>query len=98
MSLLEAASCGLPIITTNTAGCREICKHGVNGLLVNVKDAHALADAILNLASHNILRQKMGMKSRSMAVGKFSTTVIFQEMLKILSKEKIHDIQHVTAK
>ncbi|MBV52776.1 MAG: hypothetical protein CL816_01765 [Coxiellaceae bacterium] len=98
MSLLEAASCGLPIITTNTAGCREICKHGVNGLLVNVKDAHALADAILNLASHNILRQKMGMKSRSMAVDKFSTTVIFQEMFKILSKEKIYDIQQVTAK
>ncbi len=33
-SLLEAASCGLPLISTDVPGCREICINNYNGLLV----------------------------------------------------------------
>src|SRR5438093_133947 len=44
-SLLEAAAMGKPIITTRTVGCREVVEDGVNGLLVPLKDAKALADA-----------------------------------------------------
>ena len=29
--LLEAASCKLPLISTNVPGCREICKNNFNG-------------------------------------------------------------------
>ncbi len=43
--LIEAASCGLPIVTTDTPGCREIVKNGKNGLLVPPRDSLSLADA-----------------------------------------------------
>src|SRR5206468_1936880 len=32
--LLEAAATGRPIVATDVRGCREIVKHGINGLLV----------------------------------------------------------------
>jgi len=42
--LLEAASTGRAIITTNHPGCREAVENNTTGLLVPVKDAHATAD------------------------------------------------------
>ncbi len=43
-TLLEAASMGLPIITTDTTGCRDTVEDGVTGFLCQLKDAHDLAD------------------------------------------------------
>ncbi|MDO8772971.1 MAG: glycosyltransferase family 4 protein, partial [Burkholderiaceae bacterium] len=48
-SLIEAAACALPLVTTDVPGCREVVTHEVDGLLVPVKDAKALASAIERL-------------------------------------------------
>ena len=40
-SLIEAAACALPLVTTDAPGCREVVTHEVDGLLVPVKDATA---------------------------------------------------------
>ena len=45
-SILEAMSIGRPIITTNTSGCKETVKEGINGLLVPIKDKKSLAIAM----------------------------------------------------
>lgn len=71
-SLLEAAACGLPIIASNIAGCREIVRQGVNGLLVPAGDAQALADAICSLLSDSALRERLGRESRRIAEKEFS--------------------------
>ena len=86
-SLLEAASCGLPIITTDTPGCREICIHGYNGLLVKIKDSHALAEAILKLAQDYTLRHKMGRASRVLVEDKFSADIINAEMMTLITND-----------
>ena len=54
-SLLEAASCELPIISTNVPGCREICLDKFNGFLVEPKDSKSLAKAIEKLVSNQRL-------------------------------------------
>jgi glycosyltransferase involved in cell wall biosynthesis len=46
-TLIEAAACGLPIVTSDVPGCREVVRHGENGLLVPVRDAGALARALV---------------------------------------------------
>jgi len=46
MSLLEAASTGHPIVTTDVAGCRDVVKDGDNGFLIPVRDGAALAHAL----------------------------------------------------
>lgn len=63
MSLLQAASMGRPIITTDTSGNNTICLEGVNGLLVPPKNPEALATAIITLCSDLELIKTMGAKS-----------------------------------
>src|SRR6478736_3117230 len=43
---MEAAATGLPIVATDIRGCRQVVDHGVNGLLVPVRDSTALGAAI----------------------------------------------------
>jgi glycosyltransferase involved in cell wall biosynthesis len=47
--LLEAMSCGVPVITTPVSGIPELVEDEVNGLLVPPEDPEALADALLRL-------------------------------------------------
>src|SRR5207253_5342479 len=58
--LLEAAAMGLPLITTNSPGCNEVVKDGVNGFLVPARDPLALGQAIANLLCQPELRQRFG--------------------------------------
>ncbi len=71
-SLIEAAAIGLPIITTDSVGCRDTVEEGVNGFKVPVKDSAALADRIRTLVDDRALRQRMGKESRRIAERDFS--------------------------
>jgi glycosyltransferase involved in cell wall biosynthesis len=59
-SLLDAMACARPIVATRAGGIPEIVEDGVNGLLVPVRDHHALADAIMRALKDTDLRQRMG--------------------------------------
>lgn len=63
--LLEAASCGRAIVTTDMPGCREAVEDGVTGLLVEPKNAWPLAEAIERLLRDPDLRRTMGEKGRA---------------------------------
>lgn len=80
-SLLEAAACGRPMVTTDTSGCRMLVKHDENGLVVPVADAVALADAIERLAVDPDLRARLGKRAREMVLERFSDAVIVEAFL-----------------
>jgi glycosyltransferase involved in cell wall biosynthesis len=82
-SLLEAAACGLPIVTTDTPGCREVVADGSNGLLVPVGNSKALADALGKLVGNADMRRKMGEQSRIRAVTEYSSETVIKETLAI---------------
>lgn len=44
---LEALACGLPIIVTLHTGVNDFVRSGINGEIVPIRDANAIADAIL---------------------------------------------------
>ncbi len=52
-SLIEAAACGRPIVTTNVPGCKEIVVDGKTGRLITHIDSRDIAAALLDLANHN---------------------------------------------
>lgn len=86
--LLEAASMGLPIVTTDSPGCREVVEHGVNGFLVPPRDPDALAQVILHLVDEPETRERFGRASRQRAVERFDlsriadqTRSIYRELL-----------------
>ncbi|MEY8215670.1 MAG: glycosyltransferase family 4 protein, partial [Colwellia sp.] len=82
-SLIEAASCGLAIITTDVPGCRQMIFNSENGLLIPPKKAVPLADAIEYLVSDPKLIISMGKKSREISLRVFDYTVIIDSFFKI---------------
>ena len=66
ISVLEAMSYSLPIISTNVGGIPEILKHSVNGFLIHPGNKNEIEESINNLISDKGLREKMGRASRDM--------------------------------
>jgi glycosyltransferase involved in cell wall biosynthesis len=81
--LLEAAACGRAIVTTDVSGCREVVRHGDNGLLVPAREAAPLADALRQLIGNAALRRKMGLRGRERAVAEFSADDVLRQTLAV---------------
>jgi colanic acid/amylovoran biosynthesis glycosyltransferase len=64
-SVLEAMACGIPVVTTDCGGMREAVTDGVEGFMAPVRDAAALASALLRLANDPALCQRMGQAARA---------------------------------
>ncbi len=58
--LLEAGAVGLPIVTTDATGCRDVVREGDTGLCVPVGDAQALQTALERLVVDAAERERMG--------------------------------------
>ena len=82
-SLLEAASCGLPLISTNVPGCRDICINNFNGYLVSPKDYLSLAKAIKKLINNPIIQKKFSDNSINIVKEKFMDKIISSEFVSI---------------
>lgn len=70
-TVLEAMAMGRPVITTDAPGCRETVVEGANGFLVPVKDVGALVEVMEHFIKQSDLIDKMGRRSREIAVSKF---------------------------
>jgi glycosyltransferase involved in cell wall biosynthesis len=82
-SLIEAASSGRPIVTTDMPGCRDIVQHGKNGLLIPPGDAAALARAVAELIGDAPLRQRMGAFGRSLVEREFAQEGVIARTLAV---------------
>ena len=81
--LLEAAACGRPVVATDVPGCREVVRHGGNGLLVAARNSRALADSIMTLVEDSARRIAMGSEGRRRAEVEFADSRINSETLAI---------------
>jgi glycosyltransferase involved in cell wall biosynthesis len=81
--LLEAAACARPLVSTDVEGCREAVDHGKSGLLVPVRDAPALADALAVLIGDHALRNAYGAAARAIVVGELSLPVVIERTLAV---------------
>ncbi len=59
VSLLQAASIGLPAVLTDIGGMREVLTRSDGGLLTPVGDAGAMAEALVRIATDEGLRQQL---------------------------------------
>jgi glycosyltransferase involved in cell wall biosynthesis len=92
--MLESLAMAKPIITTDTAGCRETIQDNKNGFLVPAKDADALAQAMIQMYELSTEeRLQMGEVGRGMALKEFDEQAIikryFEEIEQILKEDKL---------
>ena len=86
LSLIEAASAGRAIVTTNVPGCRDIVKDGWNGILVPARNAEALADALQRLLESPEERRRMGINGREKVLAGFTRESVAKETLKVYER------------
>jgi len=72
VSLLQAASCGVPIIGGRAGGIPEVVQHGVNGLLMTPGQDDQLADQLSQLLGSPEARARMGLAGRAHIEASFS--------------------------
>jgi glycosyltransferase involved in cell wall biosynthesis len=85
-ALTEAAACSLPIITTNVPGCRDVVTHGVDGLLIPVRDSEALAEAIICLDDDQVLAASLGAAARAKTLKVFEEQIVIRSTLEIYAE------------
>jgi glycosyltransferase involved in cell wall biosynthesis len=86
-TLMEAASMGKPIITTNNVGCKNVVIDGETGFLCEVKSTHSLIDAMRRIISCNDSeRSDMGFQGRKYMCKRFDEKVIIAAYYKSMEK------------
>jgi len=83
--LVEASVMSLPLVATDIGGSPEIVKDGLNGFIVEPKDAQALAEKIIYLIEHPGVCREMGQQARGIWQAKFKKTDMLGKIEKIYS-------------
>lgn len=80
-TVLEAMAMGRAIITTDAPGCRETVIDGDNGFLVEVKSVESLVEAMQKFINQPELIEKMGNRSREIALDKYDVNQVNKHMM-----------------
>ena len=86
-TLLEAAAMGRPLVATDVPGCREVVRHGLNGLLCRPRDAQDLANqlqAILQMPAEQLIQ--MGLASRQYVEERYDEKRVIDAYLQVLDE------------
>ncbi|MCY1409772.1 D-inositol 3-phosphate glycosyltransferase [compost metagenome] len=71
--VIEAAAMGLPTVGTSIYGLTDAIVDGETGVLVPVRDAEKLADALCKLLADPELRQRMSVRGKARAISEFDS-------------------------
>jgi len=86
-TLLEGASVGKPVITTNNVGCKEVVEDGVTGYLCKIKDELDLADKMEKfILLSNAEKKQMGQKGRERIKQFFDERIVCEIYLNTVKK------------
>jgi L-malate glycosyltransferase len=75
-SVVEAMSCGLPVIATPVGAIGEIISDGQNGLLIQPGNADGLRQALDTLLNDSELARQLGQRARVTAHSCYSSTAV----------------------
>jgi len=85
-TILEASAVGMPIVTTNTIGCKESIVKNKNGFLCKKKNFKDLANKIEILIKDHKLRNKMKNFSKRYALKYYAIKIITDHIFRIYEK------------
>jgi len=80
--LLEAMSCGLPIVATNVRGNRDLITNGKNGIIVPPCNPKKLSEAISTLLDDKNLGESYGLHARKTIEQKYTWNKVSNKLLR----------------
>jgi len=86
MRIIEAMSCGKPVIASEVGGVPEVIQSWDNGILVPPGDSVELAENIIMLLKDDRLRRRLGRRARETILSKFSAKKMAQETATLYRK------------
>lgn len=86
LALLEAMSCGKPVVASKLAGIEEVVIQRKNGLLVRPRSSMGLADALLELLSDRRLRTALGQEGRRLMVREYDWSVVVPKLHRTIDR------------
>ena len=78
VSIMEAASMGIPAISSNIIGCNEIIKNDFNGKLIPSKSIKALEDAMELFIKNPSYMNKLASNSRPYIIEKYNQKLVWK--------------------
>jgi glycosyltransferase involved in cell wall biosynthesis len=81
--VLEAMSCGVPVVATDVGGTKEALRDGIDGFVVPAHEPAALAAALRKLIQDPDDRQQKGSNARTRIEADFSRTVFFEQVSRL---------------
>lgn len=84
MTLIEAAACGVPAVSTDVGAVRDVVLDGETGFVVPLEDEQALAERILYLLKHPDERHRMGIRARQHAEAHFDLHQMTERYAQVL--------------
>jgi N-acetyl-alpha-D-glucosaminyl L-malate synthase BshA len=86
LALLEAMACGVPCVSSNAGGLKEVNINGETGYTVDVGDIDSFADRIDILISDKKLRQQFSENAKENAISKFNSDKIVPQYVEYYKK------------
>lgn len=83
VSILEAASCEIPSITSNIGGLKEVNIDNVTGVVIEPNEPKVLADSIIKLYNNKSLRLSLGSNGRERVKNKYNWNHSIDKMIDI---------------
>jgi glycosyltransferase involved in cell wall biosynthesis len=85
MTVIEAMSCGVPVVASEVGGIPESVVPGTTGFLCGSGDVDCFVSHIQELASDEKLRQEMGNAGRTRVVKRYSQSELVNKFEEVIS-------------
>jgi len=79
-SMLEALSCGLPVIATTVGGAEDVLVHNHSGWLIPPDAPEQMREALFALLGDDALRERLGKNARQKMVDEYALPVIVKKV------------------
>lgn len=85
-SVIEALSSGVPVVVSDIPACRELVRHGVEGLVTPVADSEALGASLMRLLADPEGRAEMGRRARETALARHDERAVIARQVELLQQ------------
>jgi colanic acid/amylovoran biosynthesis glycosyltransferase len=82
---LEAMACGLPVVTSNCGGMRELVANGVEGFVVPIREPLIMAKMLYSLWTNEYIRRRMQQASRERILHEFTLDLQIDNFIRLFN-------------